>query len=157
MLDVILHIAHFFELKFVYLGGDSMEEVAERIFDKLAERRMEQKELAKAIGVRPTTVSEWRIGKTASYRKYLPEIAEALGTTVGYLLTGETAASMISPNDNDLIPWPATDDDFVSRFEQLNPYSRALILTLMRSLLNEDNRAVMDSAVNGLLHNQATK
>lgn len=60
-----------------------------RIFLLLDELNMEQKTLASVLGLPADTVSAWRRGKSASYTKYLPQIAEALGTTTEYLLTGE--------------------------------------------------------------------
>ena len=55
---------------------------ADRIFDLLRERGMEQKELARRIGVSDKTVSAWRTGRARSYAKYLAEIAEALSVSV---------------------------------------------------------------------------
>ena len=60
----------------------------ERIFAVLDELNMEQKELARLLEIPADTVSAWRRKKSASYTKYLPQIAEALGTTTEYLLTG---------------------------------------------------------------------
>ena len=40
------------------------------------------------MGVSPQKVSEWKSGKAKSYTKRIPQIAEALGTTTEYLLTG---------------------------------------------------------------------
>lgn len=49
---------------------------------------MEQKKFASLVGVSPQKVSEWKSGKAKSYTKRIPQIAEALGTTTEYLLTG---------------------------------------------------------------------
>ena len=49
---------------------------------------MEQKQFASILGTTDKTVSAWRTGRSKSYTKYLPQIAEALGTTTEYLLTG---------------------------------------------------------------------
>lgn len=64
-------------------------DVAGRIFALLQEQGVEQKKFAALVGVAPSKVSEWKLGKAKSYTKYLPQIAEALGTTVEYLLTGK--------------------------------------------------------------------
>ena len=60
-------------------------ELADRIFP-------EQQAFAAAIGVSPKTVSVWRTRRGKSYTKYLPQIAEALNTSVEYLLTGKQAS-----------------------------------------------------------------
>lgn len=67
---------------------------AERIFDLLDRIGMEQKEFAAKIGTTDKTVSTWRTGRTKSYHKYIQRIAEVLGTSVDYLLTGEKAPEM---------------------------------------------------------------
>lgn len=60
----------------------------DRIFELVDDRYKEQKEFAAKIGVAPARVSEWRNRKSRSYAKYLPQIAQALGTTAEYLLSG---------------------------------------------------------------------
>ena len=69
-------------------GGDKLE-IVERIFSLIQEKGIEQKSFAAQVGVSPQKVSEWKNGKAKSYTKYLPQIAEALGTTVQWLATGE--------------------------------------------------------------------
>ena len=61
-------------------------DAVDRIFELVGEKFKEQKEFASALRVNDKTVSAWR---TKSYTKYLPQIAEDLGTTTEYLLTGE--------------------------------------------------------------------
>ena len=63
-----------------------------RLFELLDNSKMEQKELAKILGIPADTVSSWRRGKSKSYTKFLPEIAQALNTTVDYLVNGEPEA-----------------------------------------------------------------
>lgn len=63
-------------------------DISQRIFE-LAEKKYSQKEFAEVLGVKPQRISEWKRGLSCSYQKRLPQIAEALGTTTEYLLTGE--------------------------------------------------------------------
>lgn len=65
-----------------------MEIVAERIFDLVKKRGLEQKEFAHLIGTTDKTVSAWKTSRTRSYTKFLPQISEVLGTSVEYLVTG---------------------------------------------------------------------
>lgn len=65
-----------------------MDETAKRIFLLLKEKGIDQKEFAVLIGTTDKTVSTWSTGRTKSYRKYIPQIASVLETTVDYLLTG---------------------------------------------------------------------
>lgn len=83
---VILH-----NLKKSYLcnlWGVKMDTV-DRIFALLEASGVEQKAFAADLGLAENVISTWRTGRTKSYRKYLPQIAAALDTTVEYLLTGE--------------------------------------------------------------------
>lgn len=63
-------------------------DTAGRIFELLKATGMEQKKFASLVGVSPQKVSEWKSGKAKSYTKRIPQIADALGTTTEYLLTG---------------------------------------------------------------------
>lgn len=63
-------------------------DTAGRIFELLKTTGMEQKKFATLVGVSPQKVSEWKSGKAKSYTRRIPQIAEVLGTTSEYLLTG---------------------------------------------------------------------
>lgn len=69
-----------------------MDTVA-RIFELADKIYPEQQAFAAAIGVSAKTVSVWRTGRGKSYTKYLQQIADALNTSVEYLLTGKTQNS----------------------------------------------------------------
>ena len=64
-------------------------DTVDRLFDLVDQKFKEQRDFAAVLGVDPTLPSRWRNRKSQSYQKYLPKIAEALGTTTEYLLTGE--------------------------------------------------------------------
>ena len=63
-------------------------DTVQRIFKLVDDKYREQRDFAADLNLDPTIPSRWRNGKSASYQKYLPQIAEALGTTTEYLLTG---------------------------------------------------------------------
>lgn len=79
-------------------------DTVDRIFDLLDKTSMEQQEFAKQVGVSDDTASNWRRRKSASYAKYLPQIADVLNTTVDYLLTG---------NEKRPVPTPRSGDELV--------------------------------------------
>lgn len=70
------------------------EEAAKRLFALVDQKYVEQKDFAAELGITPSIISEWRRGKSTSFAKlkYVSRIAEILGTTTEYILTGETAA-----------------------------------------------------------------
>lgn len=67
-----------------------MDEVLRRIIALCEMRGVTQKELAESLGLLGgNAVTNWKLGLSSSYMKYLPQIAEKLDTTASYLL-GET-------------------------------------------------------------------
>ena len=70
-----------------------MDVIATRIFDLVKERGIEQKEFALMLGVTDKKVSAWKTGRSSTYTKILPQIADALSTTTEYLLNGTEPTS----------------------------------------------------------------
>lgn len=60
-----------------------------KIISLLRETKRTQKDLCTYLGLNPWTFSEWKAGKSESYKKYLPQIAEFFGCSVDYLLGKE--------------------------------------------------------------------
>lgn len=102
-------------------------DTSERIFLLLDQSGMEQKKFAEQIGATDKIVSKWRTSGLKSYRKYIPQIAEVLGTSVEYLLTGEEkkpASQLASPKP-----------DFFQKFEMLSPEDQEEIQLLIEMKL----------------------
>ena len=78
-----------------------MVDTVDRIFELSDKKFKEQKDFAAALGLIPQRVSAWRRRTSASYTKYLPQIAEALGTTTEYLLTGNGPKQKRAVSDSD--------------------------------------------------------
>ncbi|MCH5203099.1 MAG: helix-turn-helix transcriptional regulator [Oscillospiraceae bacterium] len=57
-----------------------------KIIELLTAQNRQQKELTDYLGVEKSTFSAWKNGKSASYKKYLPEIASFFSVTVDELL-----------------------------------------------------------------------
>ena len=89
-------------------------DIVDRLFTLVDEQFAEQKSFAAAIDVPAPRVSEWRKRKSASFQRCLPQIAEALGTTTEYLLTGEGPKKKSAPavSDSDTI----SEDDIKAAF-----------------------------------------
>lgn len=56
----------------------------------------EQKELTEYLGLKSAAFSEWKSGKSKSYRKYLIEISEFFGVSIDYLVYGKESESIFS-------------------------------------------------------------
>ena len=82
-------------------------DTVDRIFELFAQKFKNDKEFALAIGVRPQRISEWRQRISKSYQKCLPQIADVLGTTTEYLLTGTVpevaGANALSEDDAEIL------------------------------------------------------
>lgn len=96
-----------------------------RIFELLDEQGLDQKSFAAKVGVSEDTVSNWRRGVSKSYSRYLVQIAQVLGTTSEYLLTGKTQSS--PPQKRDRLPevWYRLTDAQRARAEEFMRFLQA--------------------------------
>ena len=69
-----------------------METLNDRIKQLRKERGLTQGQLADILGVTDKAVSKWEVGESNPDISLLPGLAETLGTTVDYLLTGKSEA-----------------------------------------------------------------
>ena len=64
-----------------------------RILDNISrildEKKLKQKDLTDYLGISKNCFTDWKNGKSASYKKYLPQIVEFLGVSVDYLVGKE--------------------------------------------------------------------
>ena len=57
-----------------------------KILGTMKEQRVSQQEICRYLNLTKQTFSEWKAGRSESYLKYLPQIAEYLDVSVDYLL-----------------------------------------------------------------------
>ena len=98
-------------------------DIVDRLFELVDEKYKEQKDFANAIDVPAPRVSEWRKRKSASYSKkdILPKIADVLGTTTEYLLTGEGPKTRVALSGT-------AQPDLVLKYNQLTPEGQKEVL-----------------------------
>ena len=72
----------------------------ERIFNLLKEKGITQSALADKIGVRQATISDWKRKKTTPSADTIGLIAEILGVSTDYLITGKEYAPSPSQTVN---------------------------------------------------------
>ena len=63
-------------------------DAVDRIFSLVDAQYREQRDFACDLGLTASIISAWRCRRSASYTKYLPQIAKLLDTSAEYLLTG---------------------------------------------------------------------
>lgn len=56
------------------------------IFNLITKKGLKQSDFASSINVKEQVVSDWKAGRSKSYKKYIDKIAEYLGVSVDYLL-----------------------------------------------------------------------
>lgn len=61
-------------------------DILNKIIELLDSQNRQQKELTDFLGLEKSTFSAWKNGKSASYKKYLPEIANFFGISVDKLI-----------------------------------------------------------------------
>lgn len=110
-------------------------DTVDRIFSLLDETDMEQQAFAAAVGVSDDTASNWRRRKSASYSKYLAQIAEVLNTTTEYLLTGNGPQYKC---DVVLLPTGGPDQpDLMVKYNQLTPEGQKETLAFIEFKLQQ--------------------
>lgn len=100
-----------------------------RIFELLDKLGMEQKAFAEAVGVKESTVSDWRRGKSNSYNRFLVKIAQVLGTTTADLL-GEKQQSSL----------PSEEDRLLAGYDALSARNREKLEEYLDLLLSSQDR-----------------
>ena len=61
-------------------------EILDKISYLLKEKKKKQKELTDYIGISKNNFTDWKSGRSNSYMKYLPQIAEFLDVSLDYLV-----------------------------------------------------------------------
>ena len=62
--------------------------ISDRIFCRLNQLDMSQKEFSERTGIQPSTISEWKKNKTNPSSEKIMPICEALGVSPAWLLSG---------------------------------------------------------------------
>ena len=75
-------------------------EITQRIFDLLQQQNKKQSDLARFLDVRVATISEWKRNRCTPSVSVIGKIAEFLGVSVDYLVTGKEYAPTPSQTVN---------------------------------------------------------
>ena len=107
--------------------------IVDRIFALADAKFDEQKKFAQAIQMPPSVISAWRMRKSTSYNKRIPQLAEVLNTSVEYLMTGEDKV----PADQ---PVNGREEEFVQLFGQLTPDQQELVLAQLKGIVDAKDK-----------------
>ena len=75
-------------------------EITQRIFDLLQQQNKKQSDLARFLDVRVATISEWKRNRCTPSVSVIGKIAEFLGVSVDFLVTGKEYAPSPSQTVN---------------------------------------------------------
>lgn len=64
------------------------ETIVERIFETMKEEKITQQQLANELGIGQSTVASWKKRDCPPPINYISQIADILGVTIDYLVTG---------------------------------------------------------------------
>lgn len=108
--------------------------ICERMFLRMEEVGCTASALSRAIGSDPRVVGNWKKRNTDPPMMYALKIADALGTSVEYLITGEDPAD---PGQKETAPAPVLDDrtrELVEIFSSLDDFDKGQVLGTARTL-----------------------
>ncbi len=99
--------------------------ISERIFERLAQLSMTQKEFSEKTGILPSTISEWKKNKTNPSSEKIMPICEAIGVTPEWLLSGiDPAGSKEESRDYYTVKKNTEMGRLISYYNMLEPAFR---------------------------------
>ena len=103
--------------------------ISERIFERLRQLSMTQKEFAERTGIQQSTISEWKKNRTNPSSDKILAICRALDVAPEWLLSGVDPAASRGKNHEYYVVDVTTDTGIlVSEFNQLDKSQRDRIL-----------------------------
>lgn len=108
--------------------------ISERLFDEISRRNLTAYGLCKALGINPTTTTNWRQRNTDPPAKYILPICEFLGCSVEYLLTGEDAGAPVVIKKE---PVPGISEnglEMLALYEKLSERDQLLLLGRLQEM-----------------------
>lgn len=109
--------------------------ISQRIFAILDEKKLKQKDLAQYIGISTSAVSAWnKKANTLPSSEHLSTIADFLGVSLDFLLTGHEKESVSSLGMSD------DEQKLLSCFTELSPLDQGRVLERAEMLLSASKR-----------------
>ena len=110
----------------------------DRILDLLEKKGIQQKDLAKEIGLGENNISEWKAGRSKSYIKYIYQIAEFLDTSPLYLL-----CKTDDPTPPTIIDYKSSSIDTGKKNRSADTERDMLMHEFIKSLMAEKNIEIL--------------
>lgn len=117
-------------------------ELIDRIINLLNEKGAEQKDLAEYLGVHPQLITEWKAGRTKSYKKYIDKIADFFGVSTDYLLGKDEIKKRPASENAELIDQFRKEsplfNEMVNLYLSLSPDKQKQVEDYVRFLFQKD-------------------
>ncbi len=103
--------------------------ISERIFERLAQLSMTQKEFSERTGILPSTISEWKKNKTNPTSEKIIPICETLGVTPDWLLSGlDQEGGILENRDYFTVKKDSEIGRLIAYYNCLNPGLRGRVM-----------------------------
>lgn len=141
-IDKVLRIADYFNVSLDYLlGRDDTREVSylgilTNILFLIRKNGLTENEFTKKVGLNKSAVSDWKAGKTKSYNKHLPKIAEVLGVSVDELLDTSNLNSLISSKEQDT-ELKSDEVCLLTEYSKLSQRSKTILMGKLYELVDK--------------------
>ena len=116
--------------------------IGDRIFDRLKEIGMTQKEFSEKTGISQSTISEWKSKRTNPTSEKIMIICDTLKVTPEWILSGSSKTG----NRGNELPWYVIDKStelgmLVTRYRELDERQRARVMGYLEALRVLDENA----------------
>ena len=112
--------------------------ISDRIFERLKQISMSQKEFSELAGIRQSTISEWKKNKTNPSSDKILAICKALDVSPEWLLSGVDPAASRGKNQEYYVVDVKTDTGLiVERFNRLDRSRRDRLMGYIEALTAE--------------------
>lgn len=108
--------------------------ISERLFDEINRRNLTAYGLCKALGINPTTTTNWKQRNTDPPAKYILPICEFLGCSVEYLLTGEDAGAPVVVKKEPVPRISENGREMLALYEKLSERDQLLLLGRLQEM-----------------------
>ena len=110
----------------------------DRVFELLAYKNKTQKDLAEYLGIKKTVISDWKSGRSKSYKARLCDIAVFLDVPLNDLVDNvppSISRTQDSERNNSL--QDSTTKELVTKFNNLSLEKKSKVISLVLELENQ--------------------
>ena len=114
--------------------------ISDRVFERLREIHMTQKEFSEATGIAPSTISEWKSKRTNPTSEKIMIICKVLGVTPEWILSG---IGKTGERGNE-IPWYVIDKEsdmgiLIEEYHKMDEKQRDRLLGYIEAMRHMKN------------------